>query len=79
MAGVNECGSPLLGQTHQDGNEVYKHCDLVEAWSIFFAKGLQFRVKAGVTVTGAATVDTLIPGAKKDLDAFLDGLVIAGP
>jgi hypothetical protein len=76
MAGLHAGGSPLYSQTHQDGNLVVKRGDLVEAWSIFFANGFQFQVKAGVTVPDATSSDTLIPRAKKDLEEFLDGLVI---
>ena len=78
MAGLHAGGSPICRQTRQDGNLTVKRADLVEAWSIFFVKGFQYQVKAGVTVTGSASTDTLIPGAKKDLEGFLGGLVIQG-
>jgi hypothetical protein len=78
MAGLHAGGSPLSSQTSQNGKTVFKRSDIVEAWSIFFVKGSQFRVKAGVTVVDSASIDTLIPRAKKDLEAFLTGLVIQG-
>ena len=78
MAGFHAGGSPLVSQTKQDGNTVFKRRDLVEAWCIFFVKEMEYRVKAGVTVLDGVDAATLIPKAKADLDQFLAGLVIQG-
>src|SRR5262245_5030 len=78
MAGFHPGGSPLVSQTQQGGNLVVKRRDLVEAWSIFFVKEIEYRVKAGVTVMDGVDAATLIPKAKADLEQFLVGLVNRG-
>jgi hypothetical protein len=78
MAGTHAGGSPLVSQTTRNGDLVVKRLDLVEAWCIFFAKDIEYRIKAGVTVLDGVDAATLIPKAKADLDHFLAGFVIQG-
>jgi hypothetical protein len=78
ILGFHERGSPMIRRTNQAGTTVEKRMDVVEAWTFFVTKDLEFRIAAGITVLEGVDRDTLFPKAKQQLDEFVAGLTPRG-